>query len=44
LKLKDPQIREIDRIWAIELFDSAPLEKLDIAVRLLRFLANRRDS
>ena len=21
LKLKDPQIREIDRIWAIELFD-----------------------
>ena len=44
LNLKNPKIRNIDIIWAKYLFDDNYAEKLNEALRLLEFLANRRDS
>ena len=43
LELKVPTIRNIDRIWAEELFGANADDELDEATRLLAFLANRRD-
>lgn len=43
LELKAPTIRNIDRIWAEELFGANADDNLDEATRLLAFLANRRD-
>lgn len=43
LELKNPEIRNIDRIWAEELFGISANDKLNEASRLLKFLANRRD-
>lgn len=43
LELKNPIIRDIDRIWATELFGEDADDKLNEASRLLAFLANRRD-
>ena len=43
LELKNPEIRDIDRIWAEELFGINANDKLNEASRLLAFLANRRD-
>lgn len=43
LELKNPEIRNIDRIWAEELFGINANDKLNEASRLLAFLANRRD-
>lgn len=44
LDLKNPKIRNIDIIWAKYLFGSDYELKLNEALRLLEFLANRRDS
>ena len=44
LGLKNPKIRNIDIIWAKYLFGSDYELKLNEALRLLEFLANRRDS
>ena len=44
LDLKNPKIRNIDIIWAKYLFGSDYEIKLNEALRLLEFLANRRDS
>ena len=41
--LKDPSISHIDEIWAEILFGANAANKLDEALRLLRFLANRRN-
>ncbi len=41
--LNNPQISHIDEIWAEILFGANASDKLDEAVRLLRFLANRRN-
>lgn len=43
LELKNPIIRNIDRIWATELFGVLANDKLNEASRLLAFLAKRRD-
>ena len=44
LELQSPMIREVDTIWAEELFaDSGTLE-LNKARKLLEYTANRRDS
>lgn len=44
LDLKNPQVRNIDIIWAKYLFGKEYESKLDEALRLLEFLANRRNS
>ena len=44
LDLRNPKIRNIDIIWAKYLFGRNYEEKLNAALRLLEFLANRRDS
>lgn len=44
LNLKSPEIRNIDIIWANELFGDAANDVLSQAVRLLEFLSNRRNS
>lgn len=44
LDLKEPEIREIDKIWGKYLFGESYLEVLEKAKRLLKFMANRRDS
>lgn len=41
--LNNPQISHIDEIWAEILFGANAANKLDEALRLLRFLANRRN-
>ena len=41
--LNNPQISHIDEIWADILFGANATNKLDEALRLLRFLANRRN-
>ena len=43
LNLNDPQIRQVDRIWANYLFGEAAEEKLIEASRLLSFLVSRRN-
>ncbi len=43
LNLKDPQIREVDRIWASELFGEDADSMLEQAKRLLAFIAGRRN-
>ena len=43
LNLNDPQIRQVDRIWANYLFGEAAEEKLMEASRLLSFLVSRRN-
>ena len=43
IDLKSPEIRNVDRIWARHLFGDDFESKLNEAVRLLSFLANRRD-
>lgn len=43
IDLKSPEIRNVDRIWAKHLFGDDFESKLNEAVRLLSFLANRRD-
>lgn len=43
LNLANPEIREVDRIWAKELFGSKADEMLNKAQRLLEFLAKRRN-
>ncbi len=43
LNLSAPEIRTIDRIWANELFGNNAEELLDIARKLLQYLANRRN-
>lgn len=43
LNLKSPKIREIDRVWAEELFEEEADSILADARRFLLFLANRRD-
>lgn len=42
--LQAPEIREVDRIWAGELFGDRAEETLDEARRLLEYLANIRNS
>lgn len=44
LDLQSPIIRNVDTIWAEELFHDAGQEKLDEARRLLEYTANRRNS
>ena len=44
LDLQSPQIRMIDRIWAKELFGDDADSILDETVRLLEFLARKRNS
>lgn len=44
LNLGSPQIREVDRIWAKELFGWEAEDKLSEAMDMLRYLANRRNS
>lgn len=44
LDLKEPVIRNIDCIWAEELFGSHAKDRLTKVARLLAFLANRRDA
>lgn len=43
LNLKVPQIREIDRVWANELFGEDADSMLEKAKRLLAFIASRRN-
>lgn len=43
LNLSTPEIREVDRIWARELFGERAEETLSDARRLLEYLANRRN-
>ncbi len=43
LDLQDPVIREVDRIWAAELFGAEGEDILEEARRLLEFLANKRN-
>ena len=43
LNLKNPEIREIDKIWAEELFGGMSNGILENAKRLLGFLAHRRN-
>lgn len=43
LDLQDPVIREVDRIWAAELFGAEGENILEEARRLLEFLANKRN-
>ncbi len=43
LNLSSPEIRDVDRIWVEELFNEDADEVLQQAVRLLEFLANRRN-
>ena len=43
LDLQNPVIREIDRIWAKELFGKDADTILDEAVRLLEYLARKRN-
>lgn len=42
--LQDPQIREIDKLWAKELFGERAVSILEDAQRILKFLANRRNT
>lgn len=44
LNLNRPEIRNVDRIWAEELFNDKAEETLQKAVRMLEFLANRRNA
>lgn len=44
LKLIDPQIRRVDRIWANELFGENSDTMLDNARRMLEYLAKRRNA
>ena len=43
LNLATPAIREVDRIWAKELFGEDADEILNTARRMLEYLANRRN-
>ena len=43
LTLNNPQIRNIDKIWAEELFGVNALDNLNTAKRLLCYLANKRN-
>ena len=43
LNLAAPEIREVDRIWAYELFGEGAEEILNTARRMLQYLANRRN-
>lgn len=43
LDLKNPQIREVDEIWAKLIFSDDAQEKLEQAQTLLSFLANKRN-
>ena len=43
LNLSTPEIREVDRIWARELFGEEAEETLSVARRMLEYLANRRN-
>ena len=43
LILNSPEIRDVDRIWAEELFGDEADDILHQAVQLLEFLANRRN-
>lgn len=43
LNLATPEIREVDRIWANELFGENANEILNTARRMLEYLANRRN-
>ena len=43
LNLSTPEIREVDRIWANELFGENAEETLSVARRMLEYLANRRN-
>ena len=44
LNLKNPEIRDVDKIWAEELFGDEANEILETAQSLLSFLAHRRNS
>lgn len=44
LNLKNPEIRDVDKIWAEELFGDEANVILDTAQSLLRFLAHKRNS
>lgn len=43
LNLATPEIREVDRIWANELFEEEAENILNIARKMLEYLANRRN-
>lgn len=43
LNLATPEIRDVDRIWANELFGEDADEILNTARRMLEYLANRRN-
>lgn len=43
LNLKNPQIREVDLIWAKELFKDEADRILETAIQLLAYLANKRN-
>ena len=43
LNLATPEIREVDRIWANELFGEEAEDILNTAKRMLEYLANRRN-
>ena len=42
--LKSPQARELDRVWSNIIFADDSDQKITDAIRMLKFLANRRDS
>ena len=44
LNLQEPKIREIDRCWAKILYSDKSEDKLNEAVQLLSFIANKRNS
>ncbi len=43
IELKNPVIREVDKIWAEELFGADSMDILEEANRLLSYLANKRN-
>lgn len=43
IELKNPVIREVDKIWAEELFGADSSDSLEDAKRLLSYLANKRN-
>ena len=43
MDLKNPQIRDVDEMWAKLIFNDEAQEKLEQAQTLLSFLANKRN-
>lgn len=43
LTLNNPEVRNVDKVWAEELFNDKADDILEQALRLLNYLANRRN-